>query len=216
MKHIPSTTHTHTCTHAHARMQTYRSKYDHEVSMVPKRLFQKRGLTLEAKKRIIQRAQKEKCKIIAESPASPTMGKLYKVECEKDGEVLSVIQSPEDPPMLVPSPKVEKVVTHQSGPAICCVLQLLPIVAAAAMKTDVNECHGYHIKILGRSSKQVGSRRFFATQVLETTGVTFINARDVRVCLDVLFDQPGSVWQVCEWYAPRSISNVFGQGKCRV
>lgn len=179
--------------------------------MIPQRQLQKRGLNFDAKKRIIQRAHKEKCAIISESTTS-SMGKLYKLRCENKDEVLTIIQSPEDPPVLMPSPTVEQVLTHQSGPAICCVLQLLPIVADAAMRIDVNECHAYHNKKLGSSSKQMGTRRFFATQVLEATEVTFVNSKDIRLCLDVLFDQPGSVWQVCEWYAPRSTFNVFGQG----
>ena len=50
----------------------------------------------------------------------------------------------------------------------CCVLQVLPLVAAAALQLDVDVCHNYHQNQLGRSFTTPGTRRIFAKQVLSS------------------------------------------------
>ena len=54
--------------------------------------------------------------------------------------------------------------------------------------------------------------RGFARRVLRTMQVQFVTPKDVRLCLDVLFDQPGAVWEVCTWYAQSTDIDIFNAG----
>ena len=105
-------------------------------------------------------------------------------------------------------------VVHQHGPVPGCVLQLLPLVAAAALTLDEQACHEYYSSKLGRTNTTPNSRRGFATRVLAQMNVQFVTAKDVLKILDTLFNQSGSVWRICEWYAARSEHNIFKTGMC--
>ena len=146
----------------------------------------------DAKKRsMLRNADADYCKIIMEKETS--VGKTLKVKCETDGKIVTVTQSPTEPALLIRRRIPPEVVVQEGGMATCCVLQLLPLVAAAALRLDVDACLHYHQNQLGRAFTTPGSRRIFAKKVLSSMTVQFVTNSDVRACLDVLFDQPGAV-----------------------
>ena len=165
---------------------------------------------MQKKRSVLRNADADYCRILMHKETSA--GKTFKVECEKDGKVVVINQTPTDPALLITRRVIPKVVVQEGGMATCCVLQLLPLVAAAALRVDVNECHEYHKKQLGRAFTTPGSRRIFARKVLSSMTVKFVTNSDVVACLDVLFDQTGAVWEVAQWYAQRTQEHIFYEG----
>ena len=221
--HTHSHTHMHTHSHTRSTSNTYYiltchyfariplSEYDHEVSTVNQRKLNSRSLTLAQKTRMTQKASAEICTIVSGPNPTPS-GQLYTIRRQADGELIPIVQSPDTPPLLRKRRVVPQVVVHQRGPVPCSVLQLLPLVAAAALKVGVDKCHEYHTKKLGNSFQNDSSRRGFARRVQRTMQVQYVTCKDVRLCLDVMFDQPGAVWEVCHWYADSTDIDTFNEG----
>ena len=42
--------------------------------------------------------------------------------------------------------------------------------------------------------------------------VQFVTGSDVRLCLDVLFDESGAVWEVSKHYVDKIDDTIFGKG----
>ena len=105
-----------------------------------------------------------------------------------------------------------QITVQERDKVACCALEVLPLVAAAALNLDVDECRKYHTRYLGRSFTTQSTRRGFAMRVLSSMSIQFVTNSDIRLCLDVLFDEPGAVWGVAKHYADKIDDKIFGEG----
>ena len=176
-----------------------------------------RTKTTSQQQRIVRNAKADYCKILKEhSEAYDINGApertIYTVQCESDAQVIVVNQASTGPNLVTKRRVVPQVIVQEGGHTPCCVLELLPLVAAAAFKVDVDGCLQYHRLKLGCSFTSPNTKRGFAQRVLSKMTVQFVTSRDVRLCLDAMFDRPGAVWDVAQWYAERTNEKAFEKG----